>query len=347
MDAWREVAQLGLFGWALPPACGGEGRGALTTSLVLEGLGRGGADRGLLLAIGAHLFGCALPFSKYATAAQIGRWGDGLRDGTIIGALAVTEAAGGSSFEKIATTAAERDGGYVLDGSKALICNASTADIFLVLARQFLERGALGLTAFVVPRDTAGLSVDAVVATGLAGGLLGDVKFDRCKLPADAVLGRPGAGLRVFMTAMQWERTCLLAGFLGAAEFDLVACTRTLHERSRQLLQQQAVSHRLAGMRIRLDAARLMMLRAACSIDRGQEDHVLAAMAKFTVSETIVACAGDVVRLLAGIGLRGRPLDSAAAMVDSLGGLFTSGTNELQLDLIARHLQAECLRVSA
>ena len=344
MDAWRDVARLGVFGLPLPPMCGGEGQGALTTSLVLEGLGRGGADRGLLLAIGAHLFGCALPFSKYATAAQIGRWGDGLRDGCTIGAFAVTEPAGGSSFERMATTATERDGGYSLDGSKALICNSPTADIFIVVASQFPERGALGLTAFVVPRDTAGLSVAAIAATGVAEGLLGDVTFDRCKLPADAVLGRPGAGLKVFMTAMQWERTCLLAGFLGAAEFDLVACTRALHERNRHLLQQQAVSHRLARMRVRLDAARLMMQRAACSIDSGREDHVLASMAKLSVSEAVVACANDVARLLAGVGLRGRPLDTAAALVDVLGGLFTSGTNELQLDLVARHLQTECLR---
>src|SRR5262249_10187657 len=155
----------------------------------------------------------------YATQSQSERWGEGLRTGSIIGALAVTESGGGSALDQMATEYAATASGYVLSGEKTLVTNAPDAGIFLVMARQPGTHNALGITAFLVPRETDGLVVSPIARTvGLHGAPMGMLKFDRCTVPADAVLGRPNAGLKVFVTAMQWERTCILAGFLGAAE---------------------------------------------------------------------------------------------------------------------------------
>ena len=341
---WEAAAEFGVFRQAASSAERGRGRGALASVAMLEGMGRGGADRGLLFAIGAHLFGCLVPLSIHAGRSRAAQsWQAPLRDGTVIGALAVTEAGGGSSLEHIETTMVETTGGYVLTGTKTLIGDAPEAGVFLVLARQFPERGPLGLTALLVPADVRGLTVTPIPTTGLPGLPMGDVVFDQCSVPADAVLGGHGAGLRVFATAMQWERSCLLSGFLGAAERDLDACLATLRDRGgRQgsLLRHQAVAHRLARIKLGLDGARLLVYRAANFLDEGHDDHAAAAMAKLAASEAIVAAAEDGLRLIAGLAWRTQPIDYAAALSDSLGGLSASGTSEIQLEIVARSLQA-------
>src|SRR6476660_9481781 len=126
-DAWRDVASFGLIKSALPAEWGGRARGALASFAMLEALGRGGMDRSLLFAMGAHLFGCAVPVAAHATPEQSAKWGAGLCDGSIVGALAVTEPQGGSSFDLIATEASEIAGGYALNGEKTLVCNAPDA----------------------------------------------------------------------------------------------------------------------------------------------------------------------------------------------------------------------------
>ena len=339
--AWRELARDGLFRIALPAAYGGEGHGALAVTSMLEALGRGGADRGLLMACGAHVFGCGVPIAAHATPAQAERWLPALAGGDMVGALAVTEPNGGSTFERMATRVTTTKRGIEITGRKHLVCNAPECRLLVVLAEQYPDRGALGLTAFLVPRETAGLYIEPIVRTsGLAGAPLGDVVLDGCVIAEDAILGRPGAGLRVFMTAMKWERCGLLAGFLGAAERDLQRSAELLAARGGNLLRHQAVTHKLARIKVRLATARAMLRQAAASIDAGNDDHTLSAMAKLVISEALVECAQDTARLLAGAGWTGTPFDAGSALADTLGGLFASGTSEILLDLIGRSIMA-------
>jgi len=342
---WRAVADFGLIDFALPETWGGRNGGALVTAALLEALGRGGADRGLLFAIGAHLFGCALPLATYGSPAQAERWKNALGGGSAIGALAITEATGGSSFDRMATQARAQSGGYVLDGEKTLISNAPVASLFLVLARESSRPGPFGITAFLVPRDTAGLDVASIDSgRALPGAPLGRVRLKDCFVGSDALVGRPGTGLRVFATAMQWERSCLLAGFLGAAERDLARCAAALqhrHDGGGSLLRHQGVSHRLARMKLRLESARLLVYRAAWSIDQGHEDYAAAAMAKLAASEAVVDAANDALRLVAGSAWLDGAFDFRTTMADVAGTLFASGTSEVQLDVLARDLQSE------
>jgi alkylation response protein AidB-like acyl-CoA dehydrogenase len=341
--SWRAAADFGVFRAAGVRNEGNDDCGALASLAMLEGMGRGGAERGLLFAMGAHLFGCVAPFRRYASDAQVARWEGRLRSGAIIGALAVTESGGGSSLDHIKTVCVETAGGYRISGRKTLIGNAPVANLFLVLARQFADRGPLGFTVFLVPADSGGLAVTEAAATiGLPGSPMGDVVLNQCFAPSDAVLGAPGAGLRVFSTAMQWERSCLLAGFLGAAERDLAACVEALRTRGDgALLRHQAVSHRLARMKLRLDGARLLTYRAACRLDQGHDDAAAAAMAKLALSEALVANAEDGLRLLAGAAWQRSPHEMGEALNDALAGLFASGTSEMQLEILARSLQVE------
>jgi clorobiocin biosynthesis protein CloN3 len=341
---WRAAAELGVFRLALAGASRDRGGGALATFAMLEGLGRGGAGRGLLFALGAHLFGCLVPVSLYGAPIHAAQWEAKLRAGAVVGALAVTEPGGGSTLDNIETVARETAGGYLINGRKTLIGNAPNAGLFLVLARQFPDRGPLGLSAFLVPGGANGLSVSPIAAAGLPGAPIGNLSFSNCFVPAAAILGRAGAGLRIFSSAMQWERSCLLAGFLGAAERDLATCLEALNtkrDRGGSLLRHQAISHRLARMKLRLEGARLLAYRAAGRLDQGREDLAAAAMAKLAVSEAAVANAQECLQLLAGHAWQGEPIDLAGALNDTLGGLFASGTSEILLELVARSLQLE------
>ena len=217
----------------------------------------------------------------------------------------------------------------------------------LVLPRRLAVLLAVGLciaaTALVVLYLASGAPpASLALPIGLPGAPMGEVTFDACPLPAIAVLGRPGAGLRVFASAMAWERSLLLAGFLGAAERNLRAAIRALAERD--ALRHQAVAHRIAAMHMRLATARHFVHTAAAALDAGREDAATAAMAKLAASEAVIACATDTARLLAGVGWRGVPFDTAAAIADTLGTLFASGTSEIQLDTIARHVIASARR---
>jgi alkylation response protein AidB-like acyl-CoA dehydrogenase len=335
-ERFRRLAAHGAFD-AIDPLAGN--RGARRTTALFAALGEGGAPRGLLFAAGAHLFGCLAPLARHGTPSQRAAFLPGLRNGTLLGALAVTEPEGGSSFDTLTTSLADDGALLRLSGRKTLVTNAPDAGLFLVLARQFPGRGPLGLTMLAVPRQTPGLAVRPLAGGGLAGAPMGEVVFSACPLGVESVLGQPGAGLRIFASAMAWERSLLLAGFLGAAAHDLALCAAALTARAGGApLQHQAVSHRLARMHLRLEAARPLVLAAADALDEGKEDLTAAAMAKLAASEAAHDCALDAARLLAGTGWLGTPFDAAAAVADTLGALAASGTSDIQLDIIARHV---------
>lgn len=344
--AFRAAGEFGAYAMALPGNWGGTGKGALAAVAVLDAFGRGGADRGLLFAIGAHLFGCAMPIALHGTDYHAKAYSEGLRTGGMVGALAVTEAAGGSSFDLMTTTATETADGFLLNGEKTLISNAEVADVFLLITKQFPDKGSFGLTAFLMPGGIPGLTVTPIkAAKGMPGSPIGHVRMENCFVPKEAMLGTPGAGLKVFMTSMQWERTCILGGFVGAAEYDLAACVNALQRRGDgrgMLFRHQAVAHKLARVKLTIEGARLALYRAAWAIDEGRADVASASMAKVAVSEAVVSAATDCMHLMAGTGWRGAaPVDTSGAFDDALGTLFASGTSEVQLDIIARHLQME------
>jgi alkylation response protein AidB-like acyl-CoA dehydrogenase len=339
---WNECGAEGVIGGPLPEAWGGHAYDALTTAAVFNALGVGGADRGLLFALGAHLFGCSMAIARYGSVEQHERWGTGLADGTVVAALAATEPSGGSSASRMTTIARRIDDGYIISGAKTLVTNGPVADLFLLIASESPNRGALGLTAFLVPRHTLGLQVEPLVGTlGMQGAPMAKIILNDCRLPKEAMLGGPCGGLPVFSCSMQCERSCILAGFLGAAERDLAACVAYTQQRrdgEGRLFDHQAVSHRLARMKCRIESARWLLYWGAWSIDHGKDPLLTPAMVKLSVSEALVECAMDVLRTFAGAAW----LDEqgmATVLRDVVGTLSASGTSDVQLNLIASCLK--------
>lgn len=350
-DRMRVLARGGALGLPIARDLGGEGLDLVTTALAYEGLGATLRDGGVLLAAGAHLFGVALLLARVGTPAQQRTWLPRMATGDCMATVAATEAGAGSDVASVEARADRTAAGYRLTGEKRYVTWADRADVYFAVARDGGpgEGGApaRGLTALLVPRagaDAAGAArvrVGAPLATaGLRGARLAPVSFCGCEVGADALLGRAGAGLAVFQIAMTYERALILAFRLGAMERALGEAVRFARERElggQAIARHQAVAHRVAQMKLRLETSRLLVYRAAWELDQGRRGQAEAALAKWHAADSAVLFALDDLRLRGGAGyLEESGLPSAVD--DALGGSLHSGTSDVLATVVARWL---------
>ena len=338
---WKRAAALGLTGLCLPTAQGGGGLGALDTALALEAFGRGCADTGFVFAVGAHLLACAVSIRDFASDEVRADLLSGMAAGDVIGANAMTEDGAGSDVSKLRVTARLDGGAYVLDGEKSFASNAPVADVFVTYAVTDPHAGFLGITAFAVPREFPGVTVGLPVAKmGLASCPAARVTFEGCRVPDSFRLGDDGQGGAVFQHSMAWERACLVAAYLGLMERQLEQCVDHARRRKqfgRAIGEFQAISHRIATMKQRLESGRLLLYRACWLLDQGRDHLCAVALAKVAVSEAAVANSLDAVQIFGGAGyLSDNGLERN--LRDSVPSTIFSGTSEIQREIIAREV---------
>ncbi|MCK9893461.1 acyl-CoA dehydrogenase family protein [Frankia sp. AgB32] len=336
--AWKDAASIGLTGLCLPAEHGGAGLGALDTALGLEAFGHSCSDMGLVFGVAAHLLSCAVPVGEFGTD-EARELLAGMAAGDLIAGNAMTEDEAGSDVGRIRTTATPSGEGYLLNGEKSFVSNAPIADVFVTYAVTDPTAGFLGISAFVVPRELAGVVVGPPLPKmGLNGCLAARVRFEDCLVPAGYRLGAEGSGGAIFQHSMGWERGCLFAAYLGLMERQLTECVdRVVGRRQfgRKISGFQAVSHRIARMRQRLEGARLLLYRACWLLDQGQPDVTAIALAKTAVSEAAIANSLDAMQLFGSAGyLAGTGIEEQ--LRDCLPTTIFSGTTEIQLELIAR-----------
>jgi alkylation response protein AidB-like acyl-CoA dehydrogenase len=329
------------MGISVPKEYGGIDADATTIAAVLEGLGYGCEDNGLIFALGAQTWACAHPIIRFGTEDQKRKYLPALCDGSLIAAHGMTEPGSGSDAFSLTTTATPSDGGWVLNGSKTFSTNAPDSDLFVVFATTDRALGFAGLSAFLVDRDAPGLSVGRPFSKmGLRTSHLGEVFFSDCEIPSDALLGSAGAGMPIFNSSMRWERSLILAPAVGTMRRQLERCVTYARERvqfGQPIGSFQAVSHRLAEMKLRLETAHLMLYRIAALLDAGTATDLDAALTKLHLSESLVQSSLDAVQIHGGSGYvseTGLERD----VRDALGGRIYSGTSDMQRNVIARHL---------
>jgi acyl-CoA dehydrogenase len=255
-------------------------------------------------------------------------------------AFAMTETGAGSDVAGIAT-AARRDGsGYVLDGAKTLISNAGIADLYVVFASTDRARGAKGLSCFLVPADAPGLRFLGPQVLS-APHPLGEIAFEECRLPADALLGAEGRGYGLGLAALDRLRPTVAAAACGMAARALaesLAHVKRRQQFGRPLAEFQLVQQKLARMATELTAARLLTYRAAFEKDGGRERITSeAAMAKSFATEAAQRAVDDAVQLVGGRGvLADHPVDHLYRAVRALR--IYEGTTEIQQLIIAAEL---------
>jgi clorobiocin biosynthesis protein CloN3 len=338
-DQWQAAAWLGLTGLALPVEHGGGGLGSLDTALCLEAFGRSCRDTGLVFGVAAHLLACGIPIRDFAGDEVRADLLTGLACGDLIAANAITEDGAGSDVSGLAMTAVADGDGYVLDGEKSFSSNAPLADLLVTYAVTEPKGGFFSITGFAVPRHLPGITVsEPLVKMGLHGCPAGRIRFDSVRVPARCRLGEEGQGRLIFQHSMGWERACLFAIYLGLMDDQLERCVQ--HARGRRQFGQsigafQAVSHRIAVMKQRLESARLLLYRACWLMDAGR-DHVAAtSLSKIAVSEAAVANGVDAVQIFGGSGyLAATGIESQ--LRDSVPSTIFSGTTEIHREIVAK-----------
>ena len=337
-EDWSRCGAAGILGAHVPALYGGAGCSAVDTVLQLEAVGYGCRDNGLSLALGGHIWNVVEPLVASGTEEQKTRFLPRLCSGDMIAANGVTEEDSGSDAFSLQMTAQKVDGGYLLHGRKSYVGMAPEADLALVLANTAPAAGRWGISAFFVERGAAGFTHGAPrEKAGTRTNPLGDLIFERCFVPEANRLGGEGAGVSLFSRAVNWERAFILAGHVGAMHALFEQCVT--HARDRKQFGQsigkfQAVSNRIANMRLRLETSRLLMYQAAELKDRGLDATLECSMAKLHIAESLLESATDAVRIHGAHGYL-TEFEIERHVRDMLGTVIYGGTSDIQRNIIA------------
>jgi alkylation response protein AidB-like acyl-CoA dehydrogenase len=340
-DAWRACARFGIQGLPIPAELDGGGADILTTVLVMEALGYGCHDNGLIFSLNAQLWSLELPLVKFGTPAQQQAYLPGLMSGDLIGVHAMTEPDSGSDAFSMRTRADRHGDGYVLNGTKLYITNAPVSDVVLVFAAHPGKPRNKGISAFLVEAGTPGFTVRrSLEKMGLRTSPMGEITLTDCLVPAASRLGPEGAGMAIFNSSMAWERSCIMASALGAMQRQLEDCVsyaRTRKQFGQAIGKFQSVANKVADMYLRLEAARLLIYQAAWLGQQGRPALAEAAAAKLFTSEAWVASSLDAVQLHGAFGYM-RESGIERDLRDAVGSTIYSGTSEIQRVILSRML---------
>lgn len=328
-----QCIRAGLLKHAVPAESGGLGDGFADLIASHEKLGRDSVDSGLILSINAHLWGALFPVLLHGADEQRTNWLPGLLCGQLLGGHAITEPHAGSDIEALQTIAEKNGDNFILNGCKRYITNTPIADLLIVYAR--LENR---LSAFIVHKDDPGVCfTDHPSVTGCPSAPMGDVTLENCTLPASRQLGRTGAGGLMIQQALELERAFIFAGFAGIMDWQLREVIHYSRERisnKSHLGRHQAISHKIADMKLRLDTVRLWVGECARLRDNGKRISMVSAQTKLFAGEAFLQSSLDAVQILGAGGMLEGSL-MAQLVNDAMASRLFSGSSEIQKNIIA------------
>lgn len=341
LEGWRACGRFGVFGMPVPQEYGGLGLGLTPLLAVMEGLGYGTRDQGLLFSINAHLWTNSIPILRFGTDEQRHRFLPGLSSGELIGANGASEPDAGSDIFSMRTHASLDGDHYVLTGTKTFVTNAPVADIIVAYATLDPKLGATGITGFIIERGTPGMTITKPFEKmGLRTSPMAEIVFDGCRIPLANRLGREGRGVQVFECSMEWERGCILATCLGVMQRQLEACiahARARKQFGRSIGKFQSVANKIVDLKVRLDTCRPLVYRLGRLKDSNQDAMQESAIAKLYVSDCFVKSALDAIQIFGGYGYMTEQ-ELERDLRDAVGSTIYSGTNEIQRNIIASSL---------
>ncbi|WP_328867601.1 acyl-CoA dehydrogenase family protein [Streptomyces sp. NBC_00304] len=335
----KKLGSLGFLGLTVPEEYGGSGGDHLAYCLVTEELGRGDSSVRGIVSVSLGLV--AKTIAAWGDEEQKRQWLPRLASGDAVGCFGLTEPGTGSDAGNL-TTRAVRDGGdYVINGSKMFITNGTWADVVLLFARTNDTPGHKGISAFLVPADTPGLTRRTIHGKlGLRGQATAEVVLEDVRVPATTLIGPEGKGFSIAMSALAKGRMSVAAGCVGIAQAALDAAVGYAGEREqfgKAIAGYQLVQELISDIAVDVDAARLLTWRVADLIDRGQEFATAASKAKLFASEAAVRAANNALQVFGGYGYIdeypvGKLLRDARVMT------LYEGTSQIQKLIIGRAL---------
>ena len=338
--SFKRLGEFGILGLHFPEHLGGSEADVVTTTLAGEALGEAGVDGGLTLAYGAHTFLCADTIFSHGTEAQREKYLPKLASGEWIGCMGLTEPGAGSDAASLTTRAERRGDEYVLNGNKMFITNGPLADVALVYAKTDKDSKHSGVSAFIVEKGRPGFSAGKNLnKMGVRTSHTSELVFEDCKIPAENLVGREGAGFLMAMQTVEWDRSALMAPFVGGMTYVLEKCVRYAKERrqfGRPIAQFQAIKHKLADIKIFIEASRSLIYRVAWCKDQGRPlNHLAAAVAKLFVGDWSLKPANDAMIIFGGYGYC-HEYDVERNFRDSRLAPIGGGTSEINKMIISK-----------
>jgi len=339
LDLVKSAAERGLMGVTIAREWGGAGLDYTSYAVAIEEVARASAVIAVIAAVNNSLV--AEPIAEFGTGAQKRMWLSRLANGDAIGAFALSEEDAGSDAANQQTVARPEDGGYVITGRKVWVANAAAADVAIVFAATQPGLRGRGVSAFLVPLNSPGLTrTPTADSLGVRGLGCMDVDLAGVQVPADAMLGAPDEGFRIAMWALDGGRVAIAAQALGIGNASLqeaLAYARSRTTFGQPIGNYQAIQWMLADMGTDLDAARLLMLKAADARERRASPTVDASMAKLFASEAAHRAADKAMQILASRGYR-RGSVVERLFRDVRAAEIYQGTSEVQRMVIAEHI---------
>ena len=341
-DLWRKMGDLGLLGITIPEQYGGSAMGYLAHAIAMEEISRASASVGL--SYGAHSNLCLNQIKLNGSEAQRSHYLPKLCSGEHIGALAMSEPGAGSDVVSMRLRAEREDAGFVLNGNKMWITNGPDADVYVVYAKTDPDAGSKGITAFIIERDAPGFSrAPKLDKLGMRGSNTCELVFEDCRVPAAAILGQEGAGVRVLMSGLDYERAVLSAGPVGILQACLDVVLPYVHEREQfgqAIGEFQLIQGKLADMYARCSASRAYLYAVCAALDRGEQSRKDAAAVILYTAEAATQSALDAIQLLGGNGYI-NDYPTGRLLRDAKLYEIGAGTSEIRRMLVGRELFAD------
>lgn len=342
MDMWRKFGDMGLLGITVSEEYGGVDMGYLAQTIAIEEISRASASVGL--SYGAHANLCVNQIFRNGNHEQKQKYLPKLISGEHIGALAMSEPNAGSDVVSMALRAEDKGEYFLLNGTKTWITNGPDAHVYVIYAKTEPDKGAHGITAFIVERDWEGFSRGpAFDKLGMRGSNTCQLFFDQVKVPKENVLGAVNAGVKVLMSGLDFERVVLSGGPVGVMQACLDVIVPYIHER-RQFGQAigefQLIQGKVADMYTGLSASRAYLYAVAQACDRGETTRKDAAGVILYTAEKATQMALDTIQILGGNGYINE-YPAGRLLRDAKLYEIGAGTSEIRRMLIGRELFQE------
>ena len=336
---FHKARELGIVNMLIPEEYGGVGASSFEEVLVAEELGYG--CTGISTSMGTNSLGM-LPILVAGNEAQKAYWmGERLGEGGEFASYGVTEANAGSNVAGIQTRADKKGAGYVINGSKTFITNASYAHFFTIFAKTDLEAGHRGMTCFIVDREMPGVSVGKKFdKLGQRASDTAEIVFENVEVPEENIVGKVGQGFYIAMKVFDYSRPGVAAAAVGLQRRALEESIKYAAEREAfgvPIYQHQAVGHKIADMAIHYEASRLLTWQAAWQVDMGIFNPRIPAYAKAFAADMATKAAVDAVQVFGGYGfMKEYPVEKLLRDVKIFQ--IYEGTSEIQRNIIVREL---------
>jgi alkylation response protein AidB-like acyl-CoA dehydrogenase len=340
-EKWKLIQESGVIRIPFDEQWGGFGHDALTLTYVLEHLGYGCEDAGLLFTLATQIVSMAIPLERFASDELRECYLRKLIDGELISAHAISEPGAGSDATAMSTKAVPDGDSYVINGKKAFCTSGPIADLITVYTQTDAEAGATGITAFVVETSNPGMKVsEPIPKMGLNTSPIGSIEFTDCRVPKENMIGKSGGAFFMMEHVMTWEILCIFVMMVGEMKRRMERCVKYAKRREQfgaPIASNQYIAGKIVDQKIGVETCRLLLYDAAQKFARGRSVISEVGMAKLVTSEANLKSALDAVQIFGGKGyMREDGLEKELRA--AVGAPIYSGTNEMQRIRIASML---------